>query len=294
MEDDSTDHIPPADNPAHFEQIPQRKGVSQMIHNAVVPSGYDTLTKFSWAATDLASLDCSSPDARRFKRIFLMIRLCSVQMRLCWERFGTMLGTLIKWVPRHCPPAHLLKRPASQSCPGPGLKTRRPSFPTKPFLAWCKLFRATLLGKPIALHYSSDVQSGSRLSLGAIPLQIVAEAVHRSDGSLQLLAHFVQDDTPTLNVEGVSLTPNWYSRTQTVLRNAFVLCGQAHLHTFKVFDKHMHNLVFAKFDASSGLRGVNVMELLQADRAIWQELCHLLKVEKWPLDNGLNELSSPM
>lgn len=132
-----------------------------MIHNAVVPSGYDTVTKFSWAATDLASLDCSSPDARRFKRIFLMIRLCSVQMRLCWERFGTMLGTLIKWVPRHCPPAHLLQRPASQSRPGPGLKTRRPSFPTKPFLVWRKLLRATLLGKPIALRYSSDVQSGS-------------------------------------------------------------------------------------------------------------------------------------
>ena len=130
-----------------------------------------------------------------------------------------------------------------------------------------------------------------RLSQKQYSDQMEAKSVRPIRSELQMLAHLVQDDTPTLSTEGVQLTPGWCSRTQTVLRNSFVLCGQAHLHTFKVFDKRMHELVFARFEASSGLRSVNMSELLQADKRIWQEMCHLLNVEKWPLDNVLNEFA---
>ena len=53
----------------------------------------------------------------------------------------------------------------------------------------------------------------------------------------QLLASALYDDTPEMPVAHLRLSASWLSRIQTVYRNAWALCGAAHLNNLKAFDK---------------------------------------------------------
>ena len=55
----------------------------------------------------------------------------------------------------------------------------------------------------------------------------------------QLLASALYDDTPEMPVAHLRLSASWLSRIQTVYRNAWALCGAAHLNNLKAFDKRV-------------------------------------------------------
>ena len=84
----------------------------------------------------------------------------------------------------------------------------------------------------------------------------------------QLLASALYDDTPEMPVAHLRLSASWLSRIQTVYRNAWALCGAAHLNNLKAFDKRVLDLALPDL-ADNSLRGPTTQELLAADRKIW-------------------------
>lgn len=101
----------------------------------------------------------------------------------------------------------------------------------------------------------------------------------------------IWDDTPELPLDQVRLSAEWLMKVQQVFRNAFVMCGAAHLHTFKKFDQKVFDLAMKKHSPDSNLRAVNLSELLEADKAIWAEIISLVG-QGWTLDDALHELTA--
>ena len=92
---------------------------------------------------------------------------------------------------------------------------------------------------------------------------------------IQLLSQLCWDDTPELDINAVRFSRDWLNRTATVLRNAYVLCGMAHLQIFKAFDTRVSELTFAQLDSELGLRQVLAQEFFAADRKIWNTIANL-------------------
>ena len=71
--------------------------------------------------------------------------------------------------------------------------------------------------------------------------------------------------TPEVPVEHMRLAVAWLERIQTVFRNAWALCGAAHLQNLKGLDKKVRELCLQQL----GLRTPTTAELIAADRKIW-------------------------
>ena len=99
------------------------------------------------------------------------------------------------------------------------------------------------------------------------------------------------DETPEIPVENMRLSAERLMRTQQVFRNAWVMCGAAHLHNFKKYDDKFFSLAMKRHAPESMLRSVNLHEMLEADKFLWGELIALVN-QKWKLDDALHELSS--
>ena len=90
-----------------------------------------------------------------------------------------------------------------------------------------------------------------------------------------ILASALYDDTPEMAVAHLRLSASWLSRIQTVFRNAWALCGAAHLNNLKAFDKKVLDLALPDLSDTS-LRGPTTQELLAADRKIWGTIANLV------------------
>eukprot|EP00435_Cladocopium_sp_Y103_P006972 s3697_g2.t1 len=131
-----------------------------------------------------------------------------------------------------------------------------------------------------------------QLRLSQKQYQDMMEAkTHKAVRSEAQLLGAIWDDTPELSLDQVRLSSEWLLKVQQVFRNAFVLCGAAHLHTFKKFDQKVFDLTMKKFSPESNLRSVTLAELLEADKCIWAEIISLVS-QQWSLDDALHELSS--
>ncbi|CAE7249514.1 unnamed protein product [Symbiodinium sp. CCMP2456] len=107
----------------------------------------------------------------------------------------------------------------------------------------------------------------------------------------QLVSAALLDETPEIPISSMHLTPAWLARTQAVFRNAIALCGGAHLATLKTFDKKIFDYATQNLPAETGLRAVNLHELLHADRKLWHEIASLHS-QGWTLDDAMHELSN--
>ena len=114
---------------------------------------------------------------------------------------------------------------------------------------------------------------------------------HKAVRSEAQLLGILWDDTPELPLDQMRLSAEWLLKVQQVFRNAFVMCGAAHLHTFKKFDQKVFDLTMKKFSPESNLRSVTLPELLEADKCIWAEIISLV-AQQWSLDDALHELTS--
>ena len=114
---------------------------------------------------------------------------------------------------------------------------------------------------------------------------------HKAIRSEAQLLGALLDETPELPVENMKLSAEWLSKTQQVFRNAFVICGAAHLQVFKKFDDRFFHLAMKKHSPESMLRSVDLAELLEADKYIWNEITGLL-AQKWSLNEALRELTA--
>ena len=91
-------------------------------------------------------------------------------------------------------------------------------------------------------------------------------------------------------VAHLRLAASWLSRIQTVYRNAWALCGEAHLNNLKAFAKRVLDLALPELTDTS-LRGPTTQELLAADRKIWGTTGSLV-ASGWSLDEAWYEVTS--
>ncbi|CAE7230678.1 Parp12, partial [Symbiodinium sp. CCMP2456] len=105
-----------------------------------------------------------------------------------------------------------------------------------------------------------------------------------------ILASALYDDTPEMAVAHLRLSASWLSRIQTVFRNAWALCGAAHLNNLKAFDKKVLDLALPDLSDTS-LRGPTTQELLAADRKIWGTIPNLVSTG-WSLDEAFYEVTA--
>ena len=107
----------------------------------------------------------------------------------------------------------------------------------------------------------------------------------------QIIASAFFDETPEVPVEHMRLAAAWLERIQTVFRNAWALCGAAHLQNLKALDKKVRELCLQQPDAQLGLRTPTTGELIAADRKIWAAISDLV-AQSWSLDDALHELTA--
>ena len=88
-----------------------------------------------------------------------------------------------------------------------------------------------------------------------------------------------------MDINSVRFSRDWLSRTQTVLRNAYTLCGMCHLQIFKAFDSKIKEHTFPHLDSELGLRHVMAQEFFSADKKTWNTLAQLYSKGTWSLDD---------
>lgn len=108
---------------------------------------------------------------------------------------------------------------------------------------------------------------------------------------IQVLSQLCWDDTPEVDINSARFSRDWFHRTSTVLRNAYVLCGMCDLQVFKAFDAKIAEHTFVQLDAELGLRHVVAQEFFNADKKIWNAIAQLYSQGSWTFKECLNEMS---
>ena len=104
----------------------------------------------------------------------------------------------------------------------------------------------------------------------------------------QLLASALYDDTPEMPVAHL-LSASWLSRIQTVYRNAWALCGAAHLNNLKAFDKRVLDLALPDLPQRSCDAGTPGRR--QKNLGHHRQIGTLVSAG-WSLDEALYEVTS--
>ena len=108
---------------------------------------------------------------------------------------------------------------------------------------------------------------------------------------IQLLSQLCWDNTPEVDINSVRFSRDWFHRTSTVLRNAYVLCGVCHLQVFKAFDAKTAEHTCVQLNAELGLRHVVAQEFFSADKKIWNAITQLHSQGSWTFEECLNEMT---
>jgi len=108
---------------------------------------------------------------------------------------------------------------------------------------------------------------------------------------IQLLSQLCWDYTPEMEITSVRFSRDWYHRTSTVLRNAYVLCGMCHLQVFKAFGAKIAEHTFVQLDQELGLRHVVAQEFFSADKKIWSAKNNLYSQGSWTFEECLHEMA---
>ena len=132
------------------------------------------------------------------------------------------------------------------------------------------------------VHHS--LKPGQRDPLDSLAAAPQPKAVSGSHGGqshqaeAQLLSAALFDDTPEMTLQQGAVTAAWLTRVQKPFRNAWALCGAAHLHNLKAFNKKVAELCRQHFDQDLGLRSPNMQNS-------WQQIARWNLI--WSLDDAL-------
>ena len=94
-----------------------------------------------------------------------------------------------------------------------------------------------------------------------------------------------------MDISSVRFSRDWFHKTSTVLRNAYVLCGMCHLQVFKAFDAKIAEHTFVQLDQELGLRHVVAQEFCSADKKIWGAISNLYSQGSWSFEECLHEMT---
>eukprot|EP00439_Symbiodinium_sp_Y106_P020886 s6924_g2.t1 len=71
---------------------------------------------------------------------------------------------------------------------------------------------------------------------------------------------------------------------------AIALCGGAHLHTLKEFNRRFLRRCFERYPPESNLRSPSVAEAQIAEQVLWSQIATLFNEERWSLDAAIHEV----
>ena len=307
---------PPAidiDNPASFVELATSLGLPAELLAALEPLGYKTIAEFgysiptldalpallqaipedTWSALD-APVPAISPATGRLRRLLERCHACILDSKpppptsAAPPAGAPPPAALNSWA-EHAPPrlsnAAVASMPETFAANYPGEILDQDSMPSLRLLSivyqWFRPPDGQIKWVPWQLRLSQRQYQ-----------EILEARTHRMlRTEAQLVSAALLDETPEIPISSMHLTPAWLARTQAVFRNAIALCGGAHLATLKTFDKKVFDYVTQSMPATTGLRAVNLHELLHADRKLWNEIASL-HAQNWTLDDALHELSN--
>ncbi|CAE7210922.1 unnamed protein product [Symbiodinium sp. CCMP2592] len=104
------------------------------------------------------------------------------------------------------------------------------------------------------------------------------------------LSDLLFDDVPTRDIPSSGGMGMYHcQQILGLLSSALALCGAAHLHTLRNYERCFMRHAFAKVSVDSGLRGPNSEEMQHADRMLWSSIAELCS-KGFALDDAIHEV----
>ena len=303
---------PELDSPEAFLELARKVSLAPELLDALGPLGYRTIADFGYSLPTLDTLNGLLEIIPQ--EVWDSLHAPQPALHPATGRLRRLLERCHQAITMHSPTALHAQKPPEPAAPAqPALNTWAEHAPPRLSNAAVQSMRDTFAcNYPGELLDQDSMPSLRLLSIvhqwfkpeGAIkwvPWQLrlsqrqyqeilEARTTRMLRTEAQLVSAALLDETPEIPISSMHLTPAWLARTQAVFRNAIALCGGAHLASLKNFDKKIFDYATASTPADTGLRNVNLHELLHADRKLWNEIASLHS-QGWTLDNALHELT---
>ena len=303
---------PELDSPEAFLELARKVSLAPELLDALGPLGYRTIADFGYSLPTLDTLNGLLETIPQ--EVWDSLHAPRPALHPATGRLRRLLERCHQAITMHSPTASHAQKPPEPAAPAqPALNTWAEHAPPRLSNAAVQSMRDTFAcNYPGELLDQDSMPSLRLLSIvhqwfkpeGAIkwvPWQLrlsqrqyqeilEARTTRMLRTEAQLVSAALLDETPEIPISSMHLTPAWLARTQAVFRNAIALCGGAHLASLKNFDKKIFDYATASTPADTGLRNVNLHELLHADRKLWNEIASLHS-QGWTLDNALHELT---
>ena len=109
---------------------------------------------------------------------------------------------------------------------------------------------------------------------------------------VQALLNCCFEDAMDLNQNEITGNPFKVLQVLEKRRNAYALCGAAHVASIRLLDTKLLQLYTATVAPDLGLRPPTLQETMAADRTIWTSIFELVNKEGWGLEDALHELTT--
>ena len=104
------------------------------------------------------------------------------------------------------------------------------------------------------------------------------------------LEHLLYDEVPSREIPSGGMGKSLMSELLQLHAFAIALCGGAHLHTLKEFNRRFLRRCFERYPPESNLRAPSVAEAQIAEQVLWSQIATLFNEERWSLDAAIHEV----
>ena len=297
------------DMDSDFEELLQQFQIPDPVKAAFSIHGYDSTLTFGFAFSSMQILDQHIQKFLPMGDDDLTSPLCA-RIRALWTKCNTVHTSPSIPAAQTFPPT-----PAATPSASPMLSSSNwneslpPKLSVEDMAIMKTQFEKNYPGEVLDAHSTPSIRLWSLVhqqkvnkALKYIPIQLrlsehqySAMIETRSSkplrSEIQLLSQLCWDDTPEMDITSVRFSRDWFHKTSTVLRNAYVLCGMCHLQVFKAFDSKVSEHCFVQLDNELGLRHVVAQEFFSADKKIWHTIQTLYSQGTWSFEECLHEMT---
>ena len=276
-----------------FQDLLQQFHISDPIKDILNHLGYDCTLTFGLAFSSMQMLDQNIQRLLPPGEDDTTSPVCA-RLRALWSRCNSIhMSPPIPSAQTFPPTPVATPSPSTFNSSSNWHETLPPKLSSDDVTAMQQLFEKNYPGEVLDSHSTPSIRLWSLVhqqkvskTIKYIPIQLrlsehqySAMIETRSSkplrSEIQLLSQLCWDDTPEMDITSVRFSRDWFNRTSTVLRNAYVLCGLCHLQVFKAFDAKVAEHTFVQLDQELGLRHVVAQEFFSADKKIWAAISNL-------------------
>ena len=292
-----------------FQDLLQQFHISDPIKDILNHLGYDCTLTFGLAFSSMQMLDQNIQRLLPPGEDDTTSPVCA-RLRALWSRCNSIHTSPPIPSAQTFPPTPIATpSPSTFNSSSNWHETLPPKLSSDDVTAMKQLFEKNYPGEVLDSHSTPSIRLWSLVhqqkvskTIKYIPIQLrlsehqySAMIETRSSkplrSEIQLLSQLCWDDTPEMDITSVRFSRDWFNRTSTVLRNAYVLCGLCHLQVFKAFDAKVAEHTFVQLDQELGLRHVVAQEFFSADKKIWAAISNLYSQGSWSFEECLHEMT---